>query len=176
MKKLFCVLMVLCLVITAAAALAEAAPALNWEDFSPILEASGVSGEFYTFDEVAVKIWLPEGMYPVELTEEDQENGFIGYFMPEDESGAVSVVYVDVNGMSLEEYGEYLASEAGATEIEVGTVNGFPCVSYKLPEQDSVSVTFTTEAGYALEVTCTPLSVENADLLWGAVISSIQAA
>lgn len=176
MKKLICVLMVLCLVVTAAAALAEAAPALNWEDFSPILEASGVSGEFYTFDEVAVKIWLPEGMYPVELTEEDQENGFIGYFMPEDESGAVSVVYVDVNGMSLEEYGEYLASEAGATEIEVGTVNGFPCVSYTLPEQDSVSVTFTTEAGYALEVTCTPLSVENADLLWGAVISSIQAA
>ena len=135
MKKLFCVLMVLCLVVTAAAALAEAAPALNWEDFSPILEASGVSGEFYTFDEVAVKIWLPEGMYPVELTEEEQEIGFIGYFMPEDESGAVSVVYVDVSGMSLEEYGEYLASEAGATEIEVGTVNGFPCVSYTLPEQ-----------------------------------------
>lgn len=176
MKKLFCVLMVLCLVVTAAAAHAEAAPALNWEDFSPILEASGVSGEFYTFDEVAVKIWLPEGMYPVELTEEDQENGFIGYFMPEDESGAVSVVYVDVSGMSLEEYGEYLASEAGATGIEVATVNGFPCVSYTLPEQDSVSVTFTTEAGYALEVTCTPLSVENADMLWGAVISSIQAA
>ena len=176
MKKLFCVLMVLCLVVTAAAALAEAAPALNWEDFSPILEAGGVSGDFYTFDEIAMKIWLPEGMYPVELTEEDRENGFIGYFMPEDESGAVSVVYVDVSGMSLEEYGEYLASEAGATEIEVGTVNGFPCVSYKLPEQDSVSVTFTTEAGYALEVTCTPLSVENADMLWGAVISSIQAA
>ena len=175
MKKLVCVLVALCLIATAAVALAEAAPALNWEDVTPILEAGGVSGDFYTFDENAMKIWLPEGMYPVELTEEDRENGFIGYFMPEDESGAVSVVYVDVSGMSLEEYGEYLASEAGATEIEVGTVNGFPCVSYKLPEQDSVSVTFTTEAGYALEVTCTPLSVENADLLWGAVISSIQA-
>ena len=175
MKQLVCVLVALCLIATAAVALAEAAPALNWEDVTPILEAGGVSGDFYTFDEIAMKIWLPEGMYPVELTEEDRENGFIGYFMPEDESGAVSVVYVDVSGMSLEEYGEYLASEAGATEIEVGTVNGFPCVSYKLPEQDSVSVTFTTEAGYALEVTCTPLSVENADLLWGAVISSIQA-
>ena len=176
MKKLVCVLAALCLIATAAVALAEAAPALNWEDVTPILEAGGVSGDFYTFDEIAMKIWLPERMYPVELTEQEREKGFIGYFMPEDESGAVSVVYVDVSGMSLEEYGEYLASEAGATEIEVGTVNGFPCVSYKLPEQDSVSVTFTTEAGYALEVTCTPLSVENADLLWGAVISSIQAA
>ena len=176
MKKLVCVLIALCLVVTAAVALAEAAPALNWEDVTPILEAGGVSGDFYTFDEIAMKIWLPEGMYPVELTEEDQENGYIGYFMPEDESGAVAVVYVDVSGMSLEEYAEYLASEAGATEIEVGTVNGFPCVSYKLLEQDSVSVTFTTEAGYALEVTCTPLSEENAELVWGAVISSIQAA
>lgn len=176
MKKFVCVLMALCLMVISVAALAEAAPALNWEDFSPILEAGGVTGAFYTFDEIAMKIWLPEGMYPVELTEEDQENGYIGYFMPEDESGAVAVVYVDINGMSLEQYGEYLASGVGATEIEVGTVNGFPCVSYKIPEQDSVSVTFTTEAGYALEVTCTPLSVENAELLWGAVISSIQAA
>ena len=174
MKKLVCVVMALCLLMTAA--LAEEVPALNWEEIVPILEASDLTGEFYTFDEVAVKIWLPEGMYPVELTDEDKENGFIGYFMPEDESAAVSVVYVDVNGMSLEEYGEYLAGEADATEIEVGTVNGLPCVSYKLPDQDSASVTFTTEAGYALEVTCTPVSLENAELVWAAVISSIQAA
>ena len=88
MKKLVCVLVALCLIATAAVALAEAAPALNWEDVTPILEAGGVSGDFYTFDEIAMKIWLPEGMYPVELTEEDREKGFIGYFMPEDESGA----------------------------------------------------------------------------------------
>ena len=78
--------------------------------------------------------------------------------------------------MSLEEYAQYLSSEADATEVEMGTVNGFPCVSYKLPEQDSISVTFTTQAGYALEVTCAPASVENAELVWGAVIASIQAA
>ena len=110
------------------------------------------------------------------LTDEDKEEGYIGYFMPEDESGAVAVMYVDVNGMSLEEYAEILTSEAGATEVEVGTVNGLPCVSYQLPEQDSVSVTFTTEAGYVLEVTCAPLSEENAELVWGAVVSSIQGA
>lgn len=175
MKKLLCVAMALCLMLTAVAALAEAAPALNWADFEPILKASEVSGQFYTFDEIAVKIWLPEGLNPVELTDEDKEAGYIGYFMPDDESAAVAVVYVDVNGMSLEEYGEYLSTQADATEVEVGTVNGFPCVSYKLPEQDSVSITFTTEAGYALEVTCKPLSVENAELVWGAVIASIQA-
>ena len=105
----------------------------------------------------------------------DKANGYIGYFMPDDQSGAVAVMYVDVQGMTLEQYAEQLATMDGVTEVETGTVNGLPCVTYKMPEQDSVSVTFTTEAGYALEVTCTPLSVENADLVWGAVIASIQA-
>lgn len=173
MKKFLCALLMLCLLVPAA--LAEE-NALNWETVVPVLEAGNVTGEFHTFDEIAVKIWLPEGMLPVELTEEDKENGYIGYFMPEDESAQMAVMYVDINGMSLEEYAQYLASEDSVTDVEAGTVNGFPCVSYKLPAQDSVSVTFTTEAGYALEVTCTPASEENAELVWGAVISSIQAA
>ncbi len=174
MKKFLCVVLMMCLMMTAA--LAEETATLNWEDFVPVLEASGVTGQFYTFDEISVKIWLPDGLEPVELSDEDRANGYIGYFMPEDQSAQMAVVYVDVSGMTLEEYAQYLSSEAGATEVEMGTVNGFPCVSYKLPEQDSISVTFTTEKGYALEVTCVPLSVENADLVWGAVIGSIQAA
>ncbi len=174
MKKFYAIIVALCLMMTVA--LAEEVPALNWEDFEPALEAGGVSGQFYTFDEIDIKIWIPDGINPTELTEEDTENGYIGYFMPDDESAAVAIMYVDVDGMTLEEYADYLTSEVGAAEVEAGMVNGFPCVSYRLPEQDSVSVMFTTEAGYALEVTCAPLSEENADLVWGAVISSIQAA
>ena len=154
----------------------EGTNSLNWEDVEPILEAGEVNGDFHTFDEIDVKIWLPEGCDPVELTDEDKENGYIGYFMPEDESAAVAVVYVDVNGMSLEEYAEYLASEDDVAEVEAGTVNGFPCVTYKMPENDSMNITFTTEAGYALEVTCTPASEENAELVWGVVMASIQPA
>lgn len=174
MKKILCVVLILCLMLTAA--LAEEAVALNWEDVVPILEAGNVTGQFYTFDEISIKIWLPDGMVPVELTDEDKEAGYIGYFMPEDESAQMAVMYVDINGMSLEDYAKHLAAEDGVTEIEIGTVNGFPCITYKIPEQDSISVTFTTEAGYALEITCVPVSEENAELVWGAVIASIQAA
>ena len=174
MKKF--IALVVALLMIATVAFAEAAVELSWSDFEPVLEAGGVTGQFYTFDQIAIMMWLPDGMNPVELTDEDTEAGYIGYYMPDDGSAAVAVMYVDVDGMSLEEYAAYLDSEADATEIEVGTVNGFPCVSYKLPEQDTVSVTFTTEAGYVLEVTCQPASDENADLVWGAVISSIQAA
>ena len=174
MKKLLCALLMLCMLMTAA--FAEDTVELTWEAFEPVLEAAGVSGDFYTFEDIAVKIWLPEGLNPVELTEEAVEKGFIGYFMPDDQSASVGITYVDVNGMSLEEYAQWLASEAGATEVEMGTVNGLPCVSYRLPAQDTVSVAFTTEAGYVFEVTCAPYSEENAELVWGAVISSIQAA
>ena len=172
MKKILCALLMLCLLVPAA--LAEEAAVLNWETVVPVLEAGNVTGQFYTFDEIAIKIWLPDGMAPVELTEEDKANGYIGYFMPEDQSAQMAVMYVDTNGASLEEYAQYLAGESDVTEVEAGTVNGLPCVSYKLPKQDSVCVTFATEAGYMLEVTCAPLSVENAELVWTAVIASIQ--
>ena len=171
MKKILAILVAMMLFATVA--VAETAE-LNWSDFEPILEAGGVAGQFYTFDEIAVKMWLPEGINPVELTDEDREEGYIGYFMPEDESAAVAVMYVDMEGMSIEDYAANLSTTDGVTEVEAGTVNGLPCVTYQMPEQDSVSIAFTTEAGYILEVTCVPLSEENAELVWGAVVSSIQ--
>lgn len=174
MKKILCALLMLCLLVSVA--LAEGNNELKWENVAPVLEAGNVTGQFYTFDQVAIKIWLPDGMLPTELTEEDKANGYIGYFMPEDQSAQMAVVYVDMNGMTLEDYAKALAEDSTVTEIEMGTVNGLPCVSYKIPKQDSISVTFSTEAGYALEVTCAPVSAENAELVWGAVISSIQSA
>ena len=172
MKKLLTLVLALCLMMTVA--LAEETPSLTWSDFEPVLEAAGVTGQFYNFDDVAVKIWLPDGINPVELTEEDTEKGYIGYFADEEQSCAVAVMYVDVNGMTLEEYGEYLGGLDDVTEVEMATVNGLPCVTYTMPGQDCVCISFTTEAGYVLEVTCSPQSVENADLVWGAVAASIQ--
>ncbi len=173
MKKLLCLVMMLCLMATAA--FAEEALTLDWETGSAVVEASGLTGEFYTFEDLAVAFWVPEGLEPVELTEEDVANGYIAYFMPEDQSAALAFVYVDVNGLTVEDYATYLTSETDAQNVEIGTVNGLNCVSYTMPEKDTVNIMFATEAGYALEVTCWPLSEENAELVWGVVVSSIQA-
>lgn len=173
MKKLLCVAIMLCMMMTIA--LAQEAPSMTWESIAPVMEASNITGEFHTFDKIAVKIWLPEGLKPIELTEEDTAKGYIGSFMPEDESAKVVVMYVDLKGMTLEDYAKHLANESDVTDIGMATVNGLPCVTYKMPEQDSVSATFTTQAGYVLEVTCAPASQENAELVWSAVIASIQA-
>jgi len=76
--------------------------------------------------------------------------------------------------MSTEEYAEAVKGIEGTTEVEIVTVNGFPCVTYKMPEKDVVCAGFITESGYVLEITCFPASAEHADVLWGAVVCSIQ--
>ena len=170
MKKILAILMLLC--VFATAALAEVAE-VNWSDVEPILEASGVEGEFRTFDEVAVKIWLPAEMQPSELTDDDKEQGFIAHFTDAEQSAQVSVVYVDVNGMSLEDYAAYLP-EVGAENVEMEIINGLQAVEYTLPEQDSLSVAFASDSGSILEITMNPLSEEGADVVWAMVGASIQ--
>ena len=150
MKKFLCAVLMICLLISSAA-MAESVNSLSWETFVPVLEAAELNGEFHTFNEVSVKMWLPEGLNPVELSEEDKANGIIAYFMPDDKTAAVSVVYTNVNGMSTEEYAEAVKGIEGTTEVEIVTVNGFPCVTYKMPEKDAV---------------CAPASSPNPVMCW----------
>ena len=166
MKKLFALMLALCLML-GGAALAE--NEIAWEQITPMLESAGVTGEFYTFEEIAVAIFIPEGMAPAELPDES----YIGYFTAEDGS-TIAVAYVNVDGMDLEAYAAAL-EQIGATGIESGTVNGLPCVTYEMPENQSVNIAFVTEAGYILEVVCAPISTEEDKLGASIVMSSIQA-
>ena len=165
MKKLSALILALCLMLCGTA-LAESA--VNWEDITPALEAAGVTGDFYTFEEIAIAIFIPEGMVQAELPDES----YIGYFTAEDGS-AIALQYVNVDGMDLETFAGALES-VGATEIEIGTVNGLPCVSYEMPENQTVNVAFTTEAGYILEVICGPVSTDEDKLGASFVLVSIQ--
>ena len=154
---------------------APAAVELNWSDFEQSVEESEMTGDFVTFDEIAVKMWVPTALQQVELTDEDTEAGYIGYFMTEDESAAVAVMYVDVDGMDLDAYKEYLEG-VGATSITDVTLNGLPGVGYDLAENDSSSFAFTTEMGYILEVTFSPVSDEGFSSIVTIMAASIQAA
>lgn len=154
---------------------AFAATEINWDTLQEQAAETVAKGEFVTFDEIAVKMWVPSALVAVELTDEDKEAGYIAYFMPEDESAAISVIYGDVDGMSLEEYKEKL-TEAGATDIEDVVVNGLPGVSYALEEDDTACIAFVTEAGYVLEVAGAPISDEGFAAIVMMVMASIQEA
>ena len=167
MKKLFALLLALCLMLSGAA-LAEETTAISWEEVAPLLESAGVTGEFYTFEQIAVAIFIPEGMVEAELPDET----YIGYFTAEDGS-AIALQYVQMEGMDLEAYAAALSS-VGATGIESGTVNGLPCVTYEVPENKSVNIAFTTEAGYILEAVCAPINTENDQMGASIIFASIQ--
>ena len=99
---------------------------------------------------------------------------YIGYYQPEDGSAAIAVMYVDADGMTLDEYKEKL-TEAAATEMEDFVINGMEAVSYVLEESDTACVSFVTEAGYIFEVSGSPKSDENFAALLSMVMASIQA-
>ena len=169
MKKVFALMLALCLMLGCTA---MADNDITWEQVAPMLEEAGITGEFVTFDEIAVKIFVPDGMAAAELTDEDRQNGYIGYFAAED-GDAIAIQYVDLNGMELADYAAQVA-EVGATEIETGPVNGLPCISYEY--NTNLCCSFTTQMGYILEVTVGPLPDDNAKLGASAILASIQAA
>ena len=169
MKKLFA--LVLALLMLGSFACAEGVN-LSWDDVAE--QAATIEGEFKTFDEISVKIWIPDVLKESELSDEDREGGYIGYFMTDDQSAAVGVQYVDMNGMSLDDYQEAISEDEGVTEIERGTLNGFDALSYEYNGNGVIA--FTTEMGYILEVSCGPLSDDGFKAVAAIVICSIQPA
>ena len=165
MKKLVVLILALCMLCSVAFA-----NELTWASVEET--ASQIAGEFKTFDEISVKIWIPEVLQAVELSDEDRESGYIGYFASDD--AAVAVMYVNMEGMSLEEYEAQLKEDSEVSDIEAGTVNGLPALSYAIKDKDTGVVAFTTEMGYILEVACGPLSNEGFAQMVGIILSSIQ--
>ena len=165
MKKLVVLILALCMLCSVAFA-----NELTWASVEEA--ASKIAGEFKTFDEISVKIWIPEVLQAVELSDEDRESGYIGYFASDD--APVAVQYENMEGMSLEEYEAQLKEDSEVSDIEAGTVNGLPALSYAIKDKDTGVVAFTTEMGYILEVACGPLSNEGFAQMVGIILSSIQ--
>lgn len=147
---------------------------ISWETIAPAVEDAGWEGDFITFDEIAVKMFLPSVLKPTELTEEDKEQGYIGYYMTEDETAVVSVMYVNTEGMDLDGYQEYLKGENDVTDIETGIINEIPVLTYSMPENDTACVSIATQAGYILEFAFSPVSDEGFASVAQIMMASIQ--
>lgn len=170
MKKIVSLFLALAMLLCAIPAFATE---INWADLQEQGAEMIAQGDFVTFDEIALKMWMPTTLTAVELGDEDREQGYIGYFMTADEAAAIAVAYVDVGGMSLEDYKAQL-TQVGATEIEDVVINGMPAVSYVLAESDTACVSFVTEAGYIFEVSGAPKSDEGFAAVLAFVMASIQ--
>ena len=174
MKKVFALLVSLALVLAMGSALAEAVE-INWSDFEAQVAEAGWVGDFVEIPGMSAKIYMPSVLLPVELTDEDIENGYIGYYATEDGSAAVALVYVDVDGMELSEYKEALP-EYGASDIEDVIINGISAIDYKIADNDSVSLSMATQAGAILEITFAPMSDEAFAAVATVMMASVQSA
>ena len=184
MKKLFALILAALMVLgCAAVASAEQVQTLelNWEDFAGEIEASeeakaALSGDFVTMEEIALKIYIPAAFEQAELTDEDREAGYIAYFTMGEDKG-VGIQYVDVGGMSLEEYAQRLTEEYGF-ECTDAVVNGLPALAYSFTENDRETsvLAFSTEKGYILEIAFAPTNDEGFAAVAAVLMASVQAA
>ena len=184
MKKLFALILAALMVLGCAAVASaeqEQTLELNWEDFVGEIEASeemkaAWSGDFVTMDEIAMKLYIPASFEQVELTDEDREAGYIAYFTMGEDKG-VGIQYVDVGGMSLEEYAQRLTEEYGY-ECMDAVVNGLPALAYSFTENDRETsvLAFSTEKGYILEIAFAPTNDEGFAAVAAVLMASVQAA
>ena len=184
MKKLFALILAVLMVLgCAAVASAEEVQTLelNWEDIAKEIEASeemkaAWSGDFVTMDEIAMKLYIPASFEQTELTDEDREAGYIAYFTMGEDKG-VGIQYVDMGGMSLEEYAQALTEEYGY-ECTNAVVNGLPALAYSFTEDDreTAVLAFSTEMGYILEIAFAPTNDEGFAAVAAVLMASVQAA
>ena len=184
MKKLFALILAALMVLgCTAVASAEQAQTLelNWENFAGEIEASeeakaALSGDFVTLEEIALKLYIPATFEQAELTDEDREAGYIAYFAMGENMG-VGIQYVDMSGMSLEEYAQRLTEEYGF-ECMNAVVNGLPALAYSFTENDRETsvLAFSTEKGYILEIAFAPTNDEGFAAVAAVLMASVQAA
>ena len=168
MKKFLALLVVaaLCVGCLSTVAFAEDAAeddsvaVIDWSDLEETVEGLGIEGEFVSFDEAGLMMWIPDVFEADELTDEDVEMGYIGYYMTEDESSIISVVLLDMGGLTLEEYEELLIEDETISDVEEAIVNDIPCITYYDEDTDAMSVTIEMEDGYFFEATFAPMSDE----------------
>lgn len=177
MKKFLSILMVLalCLSLVPAALAAETESVITWEEVAPLIVEEGWEGEFVELPDVELKLWIPVGLLPLELTEEDLERDYIAYFRSEDGAAALGVTLTDA-GLTEEELLVAL-EDLGVEDAGYTLINGINFITYtNVIDDDTVCnvATLVNEHGYVLEFAFTA-GDEGYEALSLIMLSSIQA-
>ena len=134
---------------------------MNWTDIQDQVKDLGVTGREVTFEEAAVKIWIPDGYESAEIAPEDAAEGLIAAYMDKDEASGFKVEYVDAEGKDLETFIKELEKDKKYTDIEKTLINGNTGVIYNEEAEDSSSLVFETEKGCFFRLTMMPVSDED---------------
>lgn len=169
MKRLLAMLMVLCL--CCGAAMAED---LYWPDVSSRVTDAGYKGKFATFQEVAVRIWLPESFTAAVLDDGQRDGGLIGSFRSEELNANVVVNYTDLYGVDLEALRDAALTNPDCTNVTVLAINDLPALRYYTRGGDRMVLEFVTQRGYDMKFSMWPIYGGAPSVVWDAISASIQ--
>ena len=174
MKKLFALVMMLCLLCTAA--VAEDASTMNWTDIEPTLAAQGLTGDFLVPDYWGLKVWLPEGLNAVEVSEADAAAGRLALFTDADQTAYLAVDAMNVEGMTIDQYYENAKATEGLSDVEMITVNGLNAVVYKSETMNFWSASLVDTNSNIINFVMGPASEEGSQLVFSIILASLQIA
>lgn len=147
---------------------------VKWSEIEPELATYEIEGEFVELEEIPVKFFLPSVFLPVELTDEDREEGFIAYYTTEDEAATIGVQLVETEFKTLEEYADALA-KMDVKDAEFVKINDKLALTYINPDNEEISVvSFIDDEGRILEFAFAPISDEGFAAVVMLVSGSIQ--
>ena len=57
----------------------------DWAETKKVLDEADISGDYVSFDEAGMKVWIPDLYEETELTDEDIQNEYIGWYVSEEQ-------------------------------------------------------------------------------------------
>ncbi len=175
MKKLFALVMMLCM-LCAAVAVAEDASAINWTDVEATLAEQGLTGDFVVLDQLGLKVWLPNGLNAVEVSEADAAAGRLALFTDAENTAYLTVDAVNVEGMTLDQYYENATAAEGVSDVEIVTANGMNAVVYKSESINSWCASLVDTNSNIISFVMGPASEEGSKIVFSVIVASIQPA
>jgi len=150
---------------------------LVWDMGLEEIEEYGLEGSFITFDEIGLKMWLPDILAPAEIpAEQPNQDIFLGYYETDAGDSYASVVF-QPSEITLEDYKELLGSLGDLIEdADEYVINGIPCLVYFIPSGDSMCVSTIIEGQGLAEFAFAPVSEEEFGVYSELMAISIQPA
>ncbi len=145
---------------------------IHWEDIAPDVEEAGLTGKFVSFDEVSLSFYLFDGFIELSLSDEEVSEGYIGYYQTADGAYQIAVMYVDGQGMTMEDYIGVIP-DLGGEIMGIATINSLEVLLYTVAETDTLVASMLTENGYYAEITFYPISDESMNAFTSIMLCSI---
>ena len=174
MKKVLALVMMLCML--CGVAMAEDASVINWTDVEPQLADMGLTGDFVVLEQLGLKIWLPEQLKAVEVSEEDAAAGRLALFMDDDQSAYFAVDAANVEGMTLDQLFENAKNAENLSGVEMVTMNELNAVVYQSTEMDFWSASLVDTNSNVINFIMGPASEEGSQMVFSLIMASLQPA